>query len=495
MRAALCVVAAIVAWFLGDSIVERLPNHQGYFLVKVEDRVESAIDRPRYSVLILIDGMGRSFAEKLRSVERLRAKGQCRRTDVGPLTVSRPVYAVVSTGLEQDRTGSRNNDEKSPLAADSIFEAARRTGRTVHGISTEEFWQQLFPEGFDKYSTLERSEDQFTQVELANLTLIHPLYVDDAGHSHGAASKEYADAVARADKEIGELLDRVDLSRDLVVLTADHGHMSYGGHGGPQEELRFVLTCFAGKGVRRSDEEGPMDARSIAPAIAVIAGLPFPENMRAVEDDLDVVFQIADTGTLSVSYLAEREAAIHRFREENRAQIEHWLDDGEPGTWSRLYAREERLQQIKLAIGAAVIAALAAWYLRGRQRPAASLIWCAATIGLTALVFALLRGSLTYSGINTREEFVRVGFLISIGVATIALIGHRLILKEDLAGDQVLLVGLLLGACLLHPIAYGWPLGFPLPSAEMMFFPFFAPIVLLVHAPLGAVISLIKRRA
>ena len=37
-------------------------------------------------------------------------------TEVGPISVSRPVYAVISTGLEQDRTGARKNLDRSELA-------------------------------------------------------------------------------------------------------------------------------------------------------------------------------------------------------------------------------------------------------------------------------------------------------------------------------------------------------------------------------------------
>ena len=50
---------------------------------------------------------------------------------MGTLSVSRPVYAVLPTGLEQDRTGVRNNDDTSPCAAESLWQVARRTGLTV----------------------------------------------------------------------------------------------------------------------------------------------------------------------------------------------------------------------------------------------------------------------------------------------------------------------------------------------------------------------------
>ena len=62
------------------------------------------------------------------SLARLAEVGQCRKTDVGALSLSRPVYAVLSTGLEADRTGARFNDDSSALAAESVWDVAREAG-------------------------------------------------------------------------------------------------------------------------------------------------------------------------------------------------------------------------------------------------------------------------------------------------------------------------------------------------------------------------------
>ena len=129
----LCAVLMLAGDVLSETYVSRLPNHAGYHLVSVEDPLPAALRapgvRPRHTVLVVIDGLRLDLATTMASVQRLRAEGQCRRTDVGPLSVSRPVYAVMSTGLEQDRTGSRNNDDQSPLAAESIWQVARQAGR------------------------------------------------------------------------------------------------------------------------------------------------------------------------------------------------------------------------------------------------------------------------------------------------------------------------------------------------------------------------------
>jgi Metalloenzyme superfamily len=366
-------LAFVIAYALAESYIGRLSNHAGYYLVSVEDRVAVPAPRPRHAVLVLVDGLTRAGAERLEARKRLAAAGQCRVMEVGPITISRPVYAVLSAGLEEDRTGSRNNDEKSPLAAESVWQVARRSGLRVYATSGLVWWKQLFPDGFSRYDLVGGDDDPFAPTELADMNLVHPLYVDEKGHDSGAASPEYAAAVDRVDRELGRFLDRSDFSEDLVVLTADHGHTSYGGHGGPEPELTHVLTCFAGRGVARRSDVGRMDARSLGPAFALFSGVPFPRNMRAGEDDLDVLFEIADPASFPAAYLDDRRAAVERFRAENTTALAGWLGPRTPPTWAQLYARESRKQTRRLVASAALLAllfAVAAWRRRLGMRGA-----------------------------------------------------------------------------------------------------------------------------
>ena len=88
--------------------------------------------------------------------------------------------------------------------------------------------------------------------------------------------------------------------------------------------------------------------------------------MRAGEDDLDVLFEVADPGAFSPDYLADRRAAIGKFRAGNEAALAAWLGDGPP-TWSHLYVRERRAQTIRLALAAAVLASLFSLVARLRK--------------------------------------------------------------------------------------------------------------------------------
>ena len=70
-----------------------------------------------------------------------------------------------STNTTFTTNGSRNNDDQSPLAAESIWQVARQAGLRVVGTSELPWFQQLFPSGFDSYQLVQRAQDHFTAAE------------------------------------------------------------------------------------------------------------------------------------------------------------------------------------------------------------------------------------------------------------------------------------------------------------------------------------------
>lgn len=488
-----CVALATLGAALGDRYISRLSHHDGYFLVAVPDAVPVAPPRPRHTVVIVVDGLGLEFARPLRSVARLAAHGQCRTMDVGPISVSRPVYAVLSTGVEQDRSGARNNAHAAPLAAESFWEVARQAGLVVTAVTDMRWWQQLFPAGFDRYTPLPEDQDYFAAAALADLNLIHPVYIDHAGHAAGSASPAYAAAVARVDRETSALLDRLDLAQDLVVFTADHGHSPTGGHGGPAPEISRVLTCFAGRGVTRDPQPAAMHAHGFAGVMSVLLGLRFPRHMRAGDDDLEIALTIADPALYPAAYLADRRAAIDRFRDATAEQLAAWL--GHPGDWQDLYAAERRRQWLRAGAVATVVLAGFALAARRRRlglRAATGLAaWCAAVMLATAALHVLVLGSLDWTAINRREHYLVRAPLICLAPALVALAARawRLGVGSRVIADQLTLAALGLAIDVGHIVVFGWPLGFPLPGAALLLLPFLASFFLAVHALLGALLA------
>ncbi|MEV7419147.1 alkaline phosphatase family protein [Streptomyces sp. NPDC089919] len=79
--------------------------------------------------------------------------------------------------------------------------------------------------------------------------------VDGAGHSYGAASQQYLDAIARVDALVGQVLDAVEQRPTYaqenwkVLVTTDHGHTDPGGHGGSTIQERGTFVLAKGPGI------------------------------------------------------------------------------------------------------------------------------------------------------------------------------------------------------------------------------------------------------
>jgi len=509
------LACGLLGAFLGDRYISRMPNHAGYYLVSVVDASKRVPipSRPRRTFFIVVDGLRRDAAETMAVTRLLDAKGQCRISDQGSYTVSRPEYALLSTGLEADRTGSRNNDSTAPLTAESIWQIAREEGLRVSGSSHLRWFSQLFPAGFDRFVVSPEHEvNVFTaegiEKDPLDVNLFHPLYVDEQAHQHGAASREYDAAVKRADQEIAGLFTTIDFDRDLVLLTADHGHRDQGGHGGEQPEIRNVLLCVAGKNVDAASPRGTrerasfsfvgrgslplpaaasFDGRNTAPLLAVLLGLRFPRNMRAGEDNLDQIWDVVSRTQLSEAYVADRRASVERFRIANETELASWLGDGAP-RWSRLYAREARAQWIRA--GVVGVCAVAFLFLSLRRRSALVGAWSGlralAWVLLSAFVFwavhRLVLGELDYTVINVREQFIPRGFATSFITTLVISVAHVVMMRGDewrsLITDLRILLGLLAILNLGHVLVYGWPLGFPLPPQTLRYFPFIGAIAM-----------------
>lgn len=479
-----CALLAIcVAIPLGSSWSLRQSSHDGFFLVSVANSLPAAekLDRPRHTVVVVLDGLSYQEAVRMRSLLRLKEQGQCRKTYVGPVSISRPVYATISTGLEADRTGVRNNDDTSPLKAESLWEIARRSGMSVAAISELPWWQELFPRGFSSYLMPPREADYFRLAPLAELTLVHPVYIDETAHAVGAAGKPYQAAVARADAELGGLLGRLDLTQDLLVVTADHGHSLRGGHGGQDERVAYVWTCYAGVGIRPKGDADLMPITNIAPSLALLLKLPFPAEMRAGDDALDQLDDIADPAKFSAGYLAQRRASIAHFRAQNRAALLRWHPESH-GSWTEFY-RFYRQKNLRTAILGAMLGALVLGLLFHAHRRQDAWFGVAFVMLFFVFLYSLqitLRGSFDLSSVRNRPDFIHFTSALCLlcGLSTGS---FHLAVRRNLRAfllDLSALLFIAVVAYLTHPLVLGWQLGFPVPNPAWIFFPYFATLLL-----------------
>ncbi|NED81330.1 nucleotide pyrophosphatase, partial [Streptomyces sp. SID11233] len=109
---------------------------------------------------------------------------------------------------------------------------------------------------------------------------VHLDNVDHAGHSYGAASNQYLQALATVDAQLGQLLDAVrgrsSYAREdwLVLVTTDHGHTDAGGHGGNTLPERQTFLVASGGGLPAGSVR--YDVRMPDVAVTALAHLGVP---------------------------------------------------------------------------------------------------------------------------------------------------------------------------------------------------------------------------
>jgi hypothetical protein len=230
--------------------------------------------------------------------------------------------------------------------------------------------------------------------------------------------------------------------------------------------------------------------------------------MRAGDDDLDALWDLADPAAFPPGYLDDRRQAVARFREHNEARLRAWLPASE-GSWDRFYAAH-RSSQLRAVLPFALLLLLVPLFQvhvhrRGAGRGAALFgVGFIVLVGVAAYALQVaLRGSFDLSSVAYREDFL--AFTISLGVACCAgAIGLHLLVRRDLPAllldhAALSLVGTVLS--LAHPAALGWRLGFPVPAPAIFFFPYWAALFLgvvngagLLLVAVGAAIERTKRR-
>ena len=86
---------------------------------------------------------------------------------------------------------------------------------------------------------------------------------DETSHKHRSIGAEYREAVALADRHVGQLVAAVrsratyDTEDWLIISSTDHGRTSDGGHGGDSNEERTIYLLVSGPSAQRGTPSEP----------------------------------------------------------------------------------------------------------------------------------------------------------------------------------------------------------------------------------------------
>jgi len=392
---------AMMGW---DSVVE----YQTPYLTDLP-RGNAAEPLARRVILVLVDGLRLDASRNMPRLNELRQRGADLSVRVGQPSLSYPSWTVIVSGVWQEVSGVTTNWYEGEVRVDTIFKAARDAGmpavvvggggwKKLYGSHLTEFVKVPGPEDenappeawaqmdSDSYRLSTQVLDDYPE----GLILVYFGGTDELAHMYGGVSSQYLDEVQRVDGYIGLLAERLDPEKDVLIVTADHGHVDAGGHGGWEQSVLHVPLVMVGKAIRPGAYTERLQA-DIAPTIAALLGIPIPVHAqgRPLVEMLEasaeakgriglnaglqlVGFYDAYAQTLGVRPFAGD--VLTRYRE----RLARGEEGAVSGMWEEITARaqaarakrfwRERLLRLPIALGIALVPLLYLLLFRRRLR-------------------------------------------------------------------------------------------------------------------------------
>lgn len=392
---------AMMGW---DSVVE----YQTPYLTNLP-RGSAAEPLARRVVLVLVDGLRLDASRSMPRLNELRRRGADLSVRVGQPSLSYPSWTVISSGTWQEMSGVTTNWYEGEVQVDTVFKAARDAGMPAVIVGAGG-WQKLYGSHLTEFVKVSGPEDENAPPEAwaqmdgdalrlairvlddypQGLILVYFGGTDELAHQYGGISSQYLDEVRRVDDYIGRLAERLDLEKDVLIVTADHGHVDAGGHGGWERPVLHVPLVMVGKAIRPGVYTERLQA-DIAPTIAALLGLPIPVHAQGrplvemLEASAETKGRIGLNAGLQLVGLYDAYAqtlGVKPFAGGILTKYRERLARGEEGAlsgmWEEITARaqaarakrfwRERLLRLPIALGIALAPLLYLLLFRGRLR-------------------------------------------------------------------------------------------------------------------------------
>ena len=250
-------------------------------------------------IFVLLDGLAATTARPCMGyMQSLVDAGTARYTELNaelpPL--SRPIYATLLSGKRPAESGITHNDDTRPCPEPHIFSCAQaaglKTAAAAYHWMSELCNARPFEPARDRHTDnpalpiahgLFYCTDAYPDDEVfhdaaslqlrhnPHLLLVHSMGIDNAGHLHGADSREYRTAARRADGLLARWLPRWVEAGYAVLVTSDHGMNADGSHNDASDACRRVPLWLAG--ATWNNTPLPQDQTQIADLVCAALGI------------------------------------------------------------------------------------------------------------------------------------------------------------------------------------------------------------------------------
>ena len=250
----------------------------------------------RRVVIVLIDALRYDTSTNsavMPFLNELRAQGASAVMHSQPPSFSAPGWTTILTGAWPDINDSQLFNPPDEFSAraftqDNIFIAANRFGLKTAASGYEWFKGMLSSSavtaGFYTTGEDNAADNEVVAAALPWLTgdyqlvLIHIDQVDTAGHLEGGPiSPNWNAAATRADSLVQDIVAKLDLTQDTVLVISDHGQINRGGHGGPEPVTLVEPFVLVGAGVIPGNY-GDVKMVDVAPTLAALLGTNIPAS-------------------------------------------------------------------------------------------------------------------------------------------------------------------------------------------------------------------------
>lgn len=332
---AFLLAGALTARALGGRAWNSFVHYRTPFAFTSEPGAVVAAPLADRLVVVLVDGLTTRASREMGFLNELRRRGADLEGQAGQPSLSLPGRAVILSGAWAGVHDQTTNFGPHPLTVEHLFGLAHRQGRRTAlaaGPSPHRLVEGHVdvPVVFakdpvtDDWSRLEVDHEErvgaaarLLREARADLAMAELILTDEVAHRWGAVSPDYARAVQRMDRDLRRLAAEIDLSRSVLVVTSDHGHVARGGHGGSEPEVLEVPVVLVGGPVRPGSRGRCLQA-DLAPTAAVLLGLPIPASSQG-----RVLWE-----QLEVDLATRREAEVEQ-RERFAARYAAWLEGAE----------------------------------------------------------------------------------------------------------------------------------------------------------------------
>jgi len=316
---------AVVAYFWVTNLMDSAQSYRSP-LANTPSTPGQALGAPvtRRVVVVLIDALryhtSTNFAV-MPFLNELRAQSASATMHSQPPSFSAPGWTTILTGAWPDINDSQLFNPPDEFSAraftqDDLFAASQRAGLNTAVSGYSWFEGMLANSGVDA-GFYTPGEDNPADIEVVNaalpwltedyqLVLIHLDQVDYAGHYQGGPrGPNWNAAATRADSMVSEIVAKLDLTQDTLLVISDHGQIDRGGHGGPEPITLVEPFMLAGAGVIPGNY-GDVNMVDIAPTLAALLGTNIPASNQGhvLTDMLTLTFE--QDGTIQAALKAQQ---------------------------------------------------------------------------------------------------------------------------------------------------------------------------------------------